>query len=288
MRRYPVRHAYRLVGDATKVTTGGGHQLAAGTALPTRVETEQHMDRTNQPSPGNQAATASDRVDLSSVLSRRPMIETDEAFSGATLERLELRDGRRLVAKQLPADGDWLTRGTDGRDRLRRLWESGVLERVDAVTDHTIVDLQAIDGGDVVVMRDASSELLPPRVPVTRATSRLLTARLAALHEHFRGSQADDLCSIAARYAMFSPAFHATDAGSGRHPLADRIIRGWSLFEEHVDPDVVQAVFTVHREPERLERALTDAPTTLLHGDVKLENLGLWPDGRLVAIDWGS
>lgn len=246
------------------------------------------MDETRKPSAGDQGTTASDRADLSSVPCRRSMIETDEAYSGATLERLELHDGRRLVAKHLPADGDWLTRGTDGRDRLRRLWDSGVLELVDAVVDHTIVDLQAIDGGDVVVMRDASSELLPPRVPVSRATSRLLLGRLAALHGHFRGMQADHLCSIAARYAMFSPAFHATDAGSGRHPIADRIIRGWSLFEEHVDPDVVQAVFTVHREPERLERALADAPTTLLHGDVKLENLGLWPDGRLVAIDWGE
>lgn len=249
------------------------------------------MDGTSQPdhtAPRGAGPTPRPRADGSSVPFRRSIIETDEAFSGAAMELWEFRDGRRSVAKYLPVEGDWLTRATGGRGRLRRLRDTGVLERVDAVADHTIVELRTVDGGDVVVMRDASAELLPSRVPVSRATSRLLLGRLAAMHGHFRGMQDDHLCSVAARYAMFSPSFHATDVGSGRHPLAERITRGWSLFEEHVHPDVVRAVSTVHREPERLEHALADAPTTLLHGDVKLENLGLWQDGRPVMIDWGE
>jgi hypothetical protein len=199
-----------------------------------------------------------------------------------------LPDGRRLVAKHLPADGDWLTRATGGRNRPRRLWETGVLGRVDAVSDHTVVAMQTVEDHTVVLMRDASNELVPARVPVTRATSKLLLSKLANMHERFAGTTADDLCPIAARYAMFAPSFHTSDAGPGRHPMADRIAHGWEVFEDHVSADVVDAVFAVHREPERLARRLAASPATLLHGDVKLENLGISPDGRLVTIDWGD
>jgi hypothetical protein len=111
---------------------------------------------------------------------------------------------------------------------------------------------------------------------------------LAAIHRSCTAESDTDLCSIGARYAMFAPSFHTADAGAGGHPTADRIIRGWELFAEHVDPDVVDAVFAIHADPDRLGRRLAAFPATLLHGDAKLENLGLGPDGRLVAIDWGD
>jgi hypothetical protein len=232
--------------------------------------------------------TTAERIDLEAAGIRRSALNTAEAFSGARLELLEFPDGRRLVAKHLPADGDWLTRATGGRDRPRRLWETGVLDRVDAVSDHTVVAMQTVDDHTVVLMRDASNELLPPRVTVTRATSKLLLSRLANMHEHLAGTSADDLCPIAARYAMFAPDVHATDTGVGRHPMADRIVHGWEVFEAHVAADVAHAVFAVHRAPERLVSRLAGLPATLLHGDAKLENLGLSRDGRLVAIDWGD
>src|SRR5438046_105325 len=109
--------------------------------------------------------TTAEPIDLEAAGIRRSALDAAEAFSGARLELLELPDGRRLVAKHLPAHGDWLTRATGGRHRLRRLWETGVLDRVDAVSDHTIVAMQTIEDHTVVLMRDASNELLRPRVP---------------------------------------------------------------------------------------------------------------------------
>lgn len=232
--------------------------------------------------------TTAEQIDLEADGIRRSALDTTEAFSGARLELLELPDGRRLVAKHLPADGDWLTRATGGRDRARCLWETGVLHRVGAVSDHTVVGVQTVEDHSVILMRDASNELIPPRAPVTRARSRLLLSKLAKMHEHFAGTRAGDLCPIGARYAMFAPRFHATDAGPGRHPMADRIAHGWEVFEDHVPADVVEAVLAVHRDPGRLARRLAASPATLLHGDAKLENLGISPDGRLVAIDWGD
>jgi hypothetical protein len=218
----------------------------------------------------------------------RPLTDVTEAFSGARLAEADLVDGRHVVLKYLPPNGDWLTRATDGAGRLRRLWEDGVLRRVEDAVDHTILDLRRVDGQDIVVMRDARDDLLPPKVTVSVETSRQLLTGLARMHELCRDLPAGDrLCSIGARYAMFRPDLHAGDAGPGRHPMADRIQLGWELFAEHVDPDVVDAVFTVHRRPDVLEQRLARFRSTLLHGDAKLENLGL-RSHRLVAIDWGD
>jgi hypothetical protein len=224
---------------------------------------------------------------MRSTVRTRRALSPAEAFSGACLEQVVLADGRRLVLKHLPPEGDWLTRATQGAGRLRRLWESGLLTRVSPLADHTILDVRDASGADIVVMRDATGDLLAPRVAVSREVSRALLARLAGLHDAFLEEPADDLCTIGARYGLFAPAFHACDEEPGRHPLADRIGAGWELFAEHVDADLVSAVFAVHTAPDLLGRRLTRFPPTLLHGDAKLENLGLSRD-RLIAIDWGD
>ena len=233
------------------------------------------------------AVSAHATLDLSAATTRWQLTDATEAFSGATLELVELPDDRCVVLKHLPPDGDWLTRATDGSGRVRRLWESGLLARIRPLVDHTIIDVRAVEDHDVVVMRDASGDLLPPRIPVSRATSCALLKRLADIHDTWEGESGEGLCSIEARYAMFAPALHTPGSAPGAHPLADRIVHGWDLFAQHVDDDIAAAVFAVHRDPERLGRRLTRFLPTLLHGDAKLENLGLSQHG-LVAIDWGE
>ena len=88
------------------------------------------------------------------IVERLQLTGAAEALSGARFERVVLRDGRRMVLKYLPPEGDWLTRLTAGASRLRLLWESGTLAQVAATVDHTIVALVPSNGTDVVVMRD--------------------------------------------------------------------------------------------------------------------------------------
>lgn len=221
------------------------------------------------------------------VLRRSPLEGIAEAYSGATLERVELVDGRCYVLKHLPAEGDWLTRASGGRDRLRRLWEDGVLDRVSAVVDHAIVDVIDDHGHDVVVMRDVSHELLAPDGPVSRATSRQLLAGLAGLHDVGRAERSHELCGVGARYQMFAPQIHASADQPGTHPARELILAGWDLFAEHAAREVVDAVFAVHDDPSLLDARLAAYPKTLLHGDAKLPNLGFGPAG-LIAIDWGD
>jgi len=209
------------------------------------------------------------------------------AFSGARFERLVLTDGRRLILKHLPAEGDWLTRATEGAGRLRQLWDSGTLDQVSVSLDHAIVALVPSNGADVVVMRDVSAALRSNADGSPVRCQRLLVG-LAGLHRAWAGCTLQGLCRPEARYRLFAPGLHRSDIGPNPHPDRDVIIAGWNTFAELVPGEVAESVFAVHEHPELLTDALMEAaPPTLLHGDAKLWNLGLVGD-RTVAIDWGE
>lgn len=225
-------------------------------------------------------------VTVAKIARREPM-ESAEAMSAATIERVWLADGQQLVYKHLPPAGDWLTRASGDRHRMRDLWESGALHRAGTVVDHAVVGMIEEPDHDVLVMRDVSEHLVGATGRVSRDVSRRMLAGLAALHDLGRLEPAQALCPVGARYAMFAPAVHENDPGPGVHPLRKVIVRGWEVFAERVEPDVAAAVFAVHRDPMLLSDRLMAFPTTLVHGDTKLANLGLGPSG-LVAIDWGD
>lgn len=91
------------------------------------------------------------------------------------------------------------------------------------------------------------------------------------------------LCTLADRYAFLSP----TTARREQGPLTALILRGWERFAELVPADVGEAVLGLAGRPEPLAAALAGFPHTLIHGDLKLGNLGLAP-GRVVLVDWGT
>ena len=222
------------------------------------------------------------------VDNREPFSGGSQAYSGARLERALTPEGQRVVLKHLPADGDWLTRATDGHGRARRLWESGALDAVAGTMEHSVIDVCREDDHDVVVMADVSEVLLPPDARVARAEVECLLAGLARLHADFEDAAPGGLCTPARRHSLFLPSFQRAD--DGPHPCRVRslIVEGWELLAERWPGDVVHAVFAVHDALGLLERELLrTAPSTLLHGDAKLDNLGLRGD-RVVAVDWGE
>jgi hypothetical protein len=87
------------------------------------------------------------------IAERSPLVAEAgaSAHSGARFERMVLANGRRLVLKHLPPEGDWLTRVTGGASRTRLLWDSGILAEVAASVDHAIVAVVRSEAADVVV-----------------------------------------------------------------------------------------------------------------------------------------
>ncbi len=69
-----------------------------------------------------------------------------------------------------------------------------------------------------------------------------------------------------------------------RLPHGHQISRGWAAALSHLPGPVAELLTT---PPEKLFRRYADLPRTLLHGDAKVPNFALLPDGRVAAIDWG-
>ena len=224
---------------------------------------------------------------IDSFVRRSPLHGVVDAFSAAMLERVETADGRSFVLKHLPESGDWLTRASGRRDSVRQLWTTGVLDRVNAVVDHTIVDVVDDHGHDVVVMRDVSAHLLPTAGSVSHETSRQLLAGLAALHELGGHETPHQLCPLGARYQMFAPQIHAADNGPGAHPRRQFIVSGWALFAEHAPStsSTPSSLCIATHGPRRRGWPTTRRPCST--ATPRFPTSGIGPHG-LIAIDWGD
>lgn len=224
---------------------------------------------------------------LGDLLTREPFA-CGPLVSGSTFERAVLGDGRRVILKHLPAEGDWLTRVSGGAGRARALWDGGVLESVATRVDHAVIGMLREDDHDVVVMRDIGTSLLSTRARLAAPVIEDLLRGLAQIHRDWEGCEPSGLCSPAERHRIAAPAFHREDSGPHPCPFRAVLLRGWEQFGEQAPADVTAAVFAVLDDVEALGGQLEAAsPATLLHGDFKLGNIGL-RDGRLVLIDWGE
>lgn len=226
-------------------------------------------------------------VHLGEVHAREPFA-CGPLVSGSTFEWAFLGDGRRVILKHLPTEGDWLTRFSGGAGRARALWDGGVLEQVASRADHAVIGMLREDDHDVVVMRDVGTSLLPTRTRLAAPAIDDLLRGLAQIHRDWEGCAPSGLCSPGERHWIAAPAFHRDDTGPHPCPFRAVLLRGWEQFSEQAPADVTAAVFAVLDDVEALGRQLQAvSPATLLHGDFKLGNLGL-RDGRLILIDWGE
>jgi hypothetical protein len=216
---------------------------------------------------------------------RRPL--TSDGKSGARLEQVQLDDGQRLVVKHVDPGSDWIALATGDVSRVFLLWSSGVFNRVPGVVDHAVLAVEpAGEHGSKVVMRDVSAGLFAAGRRLSRADSRRILAAAAELHGAFRwGSRPEGLTPLAELYRFLSPSVTARFARDAAVPAL--ALRGWDRFGDLVPDEVAAAVARVHEHPETLARLLTRRTCTLVHGDLKLANLG-FRDGRVVVLDWGS
>lgn len=233
-------------------------------------------------------AVPASTIDLSRVVRRQPFA-TGGVVSGSTFESATLDDGRQVVLKHLPSGGDWLTRVTHGLGRIKALWDDGLLERVADVVDHAVLDVVRADDHDVVVMEDVSPSMLRRGRRLTDNEVDAILAGLAQLHSDLEGTECRALCTPADRHRLAAPSFHRTDSGPNPCPFGKILVRGWERFGDQAPADVASAIFAVlgddlDRYGRELELA---AHPTLLHGDVKLGNIGL-RGRRLVLIDWSE
>jgi aminoglycoside phosphotransferase (APT) family kinase protein len=207
--------------------------------------------------------------------------------SGAALLRAHRDDGTAFVLKRVSAAGaDWLARVTHDEGRTAQLYLAGAFDRMPPSIAHGIVAVERAGGAAWIAMRDVQAHLLPQGARLSRDDSRRILAAAAELHRAFRDRVPSGAATLSDRIGMSSPG--VADA-ERPHPdlLPKQFEQGWDAFAELVPEDVSDPVLDLTRRPGALAAALEGAygGTTLIHGDVRGDNLGFDGD-RLVLIDW--
>ena len=206
-------------------------------------------------------------------------------WSGNALERLALADGRRLIAKRIVPGTNWIDRHTKDEGREALLFTSGVLGRMPRTIDHAAVATERDGDAWWVVMRDVSASLLPDGKRLTREEHRRVLAAANGMWEEFWGEQVPHLCSLHDCFRLFSPANGEAER-DGLDLLPKQYEVFWEAFAEAVDSDVAEAVLALVDDPAPLVAALDACGTTLIHADIRDEQIGLDGD-RLILLDWG-
>lgn len=209
-----------------------------------------------------------------------------EGASGNKVERVTLDDGTRLVRKRVSPEWDWISRATGDDGRALVMWEYGVFERIPPTVDHATIAVEPEDNGWSVFMRDVSDAMVGPEEVLDRAAVQRILAALADVHLAFWAESITGLCGLEDRYHLLSPRTARSETERG-HPVGEIISRCWDAFADLVPDEIGTAILSLAERPELLAEQLGQCEQTLVHGDLRLANLGV-PDDRVVLIDWGE
>ena len=207
------------------------------------------------------------------AVSREPL---QAGASTAALERLVLPDGRRLVAKHVTPELDWMMRATNDSGRAAELWVSGAMDRLPPAIDPALV---RIEDGWYLYMDEVPFHRRGARFSA-HDVARVLGA-LADLHAAYWDAPPAGLCRLGDLLTLLAPD-RVVEADPG---FAEFVRGGWELFPEQVPDDVADAVLALLADPSPLVAELEGHGMTLLHSDPHFGNAALLPD-RLVLIDW--
>jgi hypothetical protein len=157
--------------------------------------------------------------------------------------------------------------------------------------DHTVVAAGRLDGSSpwpaALLMHDVTDALVAEDAAVPMATHDAFLGAMADLAVAFRHEQPRaTYMPLFVNYVAFSPGEAARQEQQGTWGGPQPHIRpGWE--QVRVDmPELYADVAPLLDDPGPLVAALQAMPTTFLHGDWKMGNLGHRSDGRVVLLDW--
>ena len=247
------------------------------------------MSDQTAPTPDARYATTRDLGQARSALSDQIVARAalgSEGASGNTLERVILRDGRELIRKEVSRKWDWISRATRDDGRVVEMWERGLFERFPSTIDHATVAAEHAGDRWSVFMHDVSAHLVPGDRRLGRTEVRRVLEAVADLHLAFWGERFDELCALEDRYNLLSPPTGRRERERGER-AGELITRCWEHFAELVPGEIATAIVAMAEQPALLAELLDACEPTLIHGDVRLNNLG-FSDDRVVLVDWGE
>jgi Phosphotransferase enzyme family len=232
-------------------------------------------------------------TELLSRASAREVVAPPDGKSTSQFENVTI-DGQRYFLKRLSPSTDWIMRVT--RDHVHRpylVWQAGIMDGIPASIDHTVVAMEINGEGDEAelstLMRDVSSCLVPEGDSVvSRTQHRYFIDHLAQLSATLWGFEdtIGGLTTMAERLRFFDPINVARELAVADPPgpimAADA---GWRTLPQR-SPLLAAVARVIWEDPSLLTGPLAATPSTFLHGDWKMGNLGSHPAGRTILLDW--
>lgn len=203
-------------------------------------------------------------------------------FSGARLTRIARDDGVQFILKRMTIAHDWIMRATNDESCREVQFALAGLELASVRTPNVGV---ALDGsGYALLMHDITPDLLPDGA-LTYDRLAIVMDAMANLHRVPVSNQLVGRCDLEQRLTLLTPR-NARVAASYGATVGAEILRGWKLFRDLASPRAVLLVEHLFEDTSGLVRALGRMNPSLLHGDLKFDNIGLRQKGGIWLIDW--
>jgi phosphotransferase family enzyme len=216
----------------------------------------------------------------------------NDGWSGAEMRLLRRAGGDRFVLKRDSLARDWIARATRDGPVLREAWFAAAGPELPAPIRNPALG-GAFDpetGESAVLMPDLTGVLFDWNATVATEQLDVVLAALAALHARpwlAGGALAGGppWCPIPERIALICRSSLELP-GPAHDAVAERLLPGWDRFDRLATPAARDLVAALSADPAPLVRAVEAQPATLIHGDLKLANVGIAADGRVEVVDW--
>ncbi len=205
-----------------------------------------------------------------------------DGWSGAGLTRLR-RGEVSFVLKRTSWAVDWIARATRDHALREAFVAAGQLELPAAVR---VPHLGAAADGTMaaMLMPDLTGFLFDWERPLAPRDLDRVTGHLAVLHASPAAAPDFPWCPLRERLELLTPDAAARYRSAGL-PAGDRFLDGWAAFDRFAPAAARDLVRRLSADSAALVAALGALPPVLLHGDLKLANVG-FVNGTMAMIDW--
>jgi hypothetical protein len=213
----------------------------------------------------------------------------NDGWSGAALTTLQGDDGDRFVLKRDSLARDWIARATADGPILREAWFAAHGPSLPSPVRAPYLGAGVDSDEFGMLMPDLSDVLFDWDAPISvDALERVLDA-MAALHAYPWASSGDSAggswCPVRERVTLICRA-SLERPGPTHDAVAERLLPAWDDFDRYASAEAKELINGLGERPEPLLAALAKLPATLIHGDLKLANVGIARDGTMDLVDW--
>ena len=213
----------------------------------------------------------------------------NDGWSGAAMTQLG-RGRDRYVLKRDSVAQDWIAQATSDGPVLREAWFAARGPELPSPVRVPYLGVGQDGATFGILMPDLTGVLFDWDAPIAVDHLERVLAGLAEMHGYpwvTSGELAVDApwCPIRERITLICRS-SLERPGPTRDAVADRLLPGWDAWDRLATRRARDVVASLSDDPQPLIDALVSQPATLIHGDLKLANVGIEADGSVVIVDW--